>query len=272
MTVVRDATGAREGRAGLARGSAGLLLLAGVLAACAAGAQDDWFKKGRDLLGGASQGGASEPASSSGGTAGLTESEMSGGLKDALRVGTERVVDQLARPGGFSNDSAIRIPLPGSLENVRTALAGVGMSGMLDDLELKMNEAAELATSKARPLFVDAITAMTVDDAQRIVTGPDDSATRYFQGKMSDPLAREMTPVVRESLSEVGAVQQLDAVMDRYRAIPFASGAGDTDLTGYVVEKGMDGIFHYLAVQEAEIRSNPAARSTELLQKVFGGG
>ena len=244
------------------------LTLALLVLACAATAQDDWLKRGRDILGGAPEQGGAPPAPESE-QASLSEGEMSGGLKDALRVGTERVVDQLGRPGGFANDSAIRIPLPGSLENVRLALAGVGMAGMLDDLELKLNEAAEVATLKARDLFVDAITAMTLDDAQRILTGPGDSATRYFQGKMSAPLATEMTPVVKASLSEVGAVQQYDSVMDQYRAIPFAPGA-NADLTAYVVEKGMDGIFHYLAIQEAEIRRNPAARSTALLQKVFG--
>ncbi|MGI9592267.1 MAG: DUF4197 domain-containing protein [Myxococcota bacterium] len=238
------------------------LTLTLLLLACAASAQDDWFKRGRDLLGGGT--GASD------GTASLTESEMSGGLREALRVGTERVVEQVGRPGGFSADPAIRIPLPGSLENARKWMANVGMLGMLDDLERKRNEAAEDAAPKARDLFVDAITEMTVDDARNILTGPDDAATRYFQGKMSAPLAKEMTPVVKASLSEVGAVRQYDAVLARYQAIPFAPEVS-ADLTAYVVEKGMDGIFHYLAIQEAEIRNDPAARTTALLQKVFGG-
>lgn len=245
-----------------------VLLLALLLLACAATAEDDWYERGRDLLDGAAQQGGGSSASDSG-QAALSESEMSSGLKEALRVGTERVVRQLGRPGGFADDSAIRIPLPGSLENARRTLAGIGMSGMLDDLELKLNEAAEVATPRAQSLFVDAITAMTLDDARRILTGPDDAATRYFQGKMSAPLAQEMTPVVKESLSEVGAVRQYDATLAQYRAIPFAP-AVDADLTSYVVEKGMDGIFHYLAIQEAEIRRDPAARSTALLQKVFG--
>jgi len=230
-----------------------------LLGACAASAQDGWLDRGRDLLGGLSGSGVSD----------LTEDEMSGGLREALRVGTERVVAQLGRPGGFASDPAIRIPLPDALEKARGLMAGVGMSGMLDDLELELNEAAELATPKAKQLFVDAIAAMTVSDAKEILTGADDAATRYFQGKMSAPLAEEMAPVVKTSLSEVGAVRQYDALLARYQAIPFAP-ALDVDLTTYVVEKGMDGIFHYLAIQEQEIRENPAARSTELLQKVFG--
>lgn len=184
-------------------------------------------------------------------------------------VGTENVVAQLGQPGGFENDPAIRIPLPSSLNTVQTALKTAGMSSMLDELGLKLNEAAEVATPKAKSLFIDAITAMTLDDAMQIYNGPDDAATRYFQSKMSRSLAEEMAPVVESSLSTVGAVKQYDEVMSQYETIPFMPDA-KADLTNYVVEKGMDGIFHYLAEQEAAIRTNPAARTTELLQKVFG--
>ena len=241
-----------------------LLLMAG-----ASAAQDDWLKRGRDILGGAPESDSAPTAPAAAPQqASLTEGEKSGGLKDALRVGTERVVDQIARPGGFADDPAIHIGLPGNIQSARLGLAAIGMSGMLDDLEAKMNEAAELATGKARVLFTDAITAMTVDDAQRLLTGGDDSVTRYFQGKMSAPLTREMTPVVSESLSQVGAVQQYESLMGQIRSLPLSRGS-DWDLTAYVVEKGMDGIFHYLAIQEKEIRQNPAARSTALMQKVF---
>ena len=220
----------------------------------AAPAEDSWWKRGSDLLGraGAGQG-----------------SDISAGLKEALRVGTENVVAQLGRPGGFSNDPAVHIPLPSSLGTVQRGLDGIGMSSLLDELETKLNEAAEVATPKAQELFVDAISEMTLDDAMGIYNGPDDSATRYFQKKMSRPLAEEMAPVVEDSLSDVGAVKQYDAVMGQYESIPFMPDA-KADLTSYVVEKGMDGIFHYLAQQEAAIRTNPAARTTELLQKVFG--
>lgn len=250
-------------------GRAAALALVLLVLAGAAAAQDDWMRRGRDILGNPPEAGSAPtaPAAESQ-QASLTEGEKSGGLKDALRVGTERVVDQVARPGGFANDSAIHIGLPGSIQSARMGLTAIGMSGMLDDLEAKMNEAAELATGKAKGLFVDAISAMTVTDAQQILMGPDDSATRYFQGKMSDPLAREMTPVVSESLSQVGAVEQYESLMSQIRSLPLSRGS-DWDLTAYVVEKGMDGIFHYLAIQEKDIRSNPAARSTDLMKKVF---
>ncbi|MDH3331853.1 MAG: DUF4197 domain-containing protein, partial [Desulfobulbaceae bacterium] len=191
------------------------------------------------------------------------------GLKEALLVGSQNVVSQLGRPDGFNLDPAIHIPLPQQLNNVKSLLGKVGMSSMLDDLELKLNRAAEVATPKAKELFAQAISEMTFEDVMNIYNGPDDAATRYFQEKMTPPLAREMQPVVDQSLAEVGAVQAYDNVMGEYRGIPFVPDV-KADLTSYVVEKGMDGIFHYIALEEAAIRQNPAKRTTELLQRVFG--
>ena len=205
----------------------------------------------------------------SGGSQELSVGEIAGGLKDALRVGTESVVGQLGTTDGFNKDPAIHIPLPDSMQTVQSALSKVGVSGMLDDLELRLNRAAETATPKAKKLFWDAISDMTLDDVNSIYEGPDDAATRYFQGKMSQPLAEEMGPVVNESLSEVGAIKSYDNVMSRYEQIPFVPDV-KANISEYVVEKGMDGIFHYLAKEEAAIRNNPVKRTTELLQKVFG--
>jgi hypothetical protein len=148
-------------------------------------------------------------------------------------------------------------------------LASVGMSGPVDDLELKLNRAAEQATPIAKELFIQAIAAMTFEDVMAIYQGPNDSATRYFREKMSPALASQMQPIVEDSLSQVGAIQVLDQVMGRYQAIPFARDI-DLDMTDYVVQKGMDGIFYYLAREEASIRENPVRQTTDLLKKVFG--
>lgn len=234
-----------------------LLLVAGAPGQAQLG---DLLKKGQDLLGGSSGG----PRAGD-----LSTDEIARGLKEALRVGSDRVVSRVGRTDGYNRDPAIHLPLPGSLKTVQSALKTAGMSHMLDDLELRLNRAAEVAAPKAKKLFVDAISEMTLDDARRIYDGPKDAATRYFQGKMSKPLAREMTPVVSESLSEVGAVKSYDAVMGQYERIPFVPDA-KANLTEYVVEKGMDGIFHYLAKEEAAIRDNPVKRTTALLKKVFG--
>jgi hypothetical protein len=220
----------------------------------------NWLDKGKELL--KSYGGGSERS-------GITVEEIGAGLKEALRVGSENVVSRLGRVDGFNKDSAVHIPLPKQLETVRSVLDKVGMSGRLDDLELKLNRAAEVATPKAKRLFLHAITEMTFDDVKRIYNGPKDAATQYFRSKMSPSLAKEMQPVVNDTLSEVGAVQAYDNVMKKYRSVPFVPDV-KADLTNYVIEKGMDGIFYYMAKEEASIRTNPAKRTTELLKRVFG--
>jgi len=188
-----------------------------------------------------------------------------------LRIGSERVVEQLGRADGFNGDEAIHIPLPPELEKVDSALTVIGMGRMTKDLELQLNRAAETATPKAKALFSQAIREMTIDDVMAIYNGPEDAATRYFKGKMSAPLAEEMRPVVADSLAEVGAIRGYDSALGEYRDLPFVPDI-HADLTGWVVEKGLDGIFYYLAKEEAAIRADPARRTTELLQKVFGGG
>jgi hypothetical protein len=238
------------------------LLLSHSINAIPAAAQMDWMKAGKDLLGAV---GTTPPDS----TSDLTNSEITNGLKDALRVGTETVVNQLGQLDGFNADPAIHIPLPDSLNQVKSALSAIGMSSMMDDLELKLNRAAEEATPPAKKLFWDAITAMTLDDVKGIYNGPDDSATRYFQNKMSAPLSVEMQPIVENALNQVGAVQAYDAVMGQYSTIPFVPDV-KADLNKYVVDKGMEGIFHYVAIEEAAIRNDPVKRTTDILQKVFG--
>ncbi len=222
----------------------------------------DWFKAGKDLLQGSAQ--SESPSLSA-----LTDSEIGAGLKEALRVGSERVVGQLGALDGFNADPQIHIPLPDKFSKVRSILGTIGQAGMLDDLELKLNRAAEQATPQAKQLFFDSIKDMSVDDVQKIYSGPEDAATRYFQGKMTPQLAAAMEPIVADSMAQVGAIQAYDAVMGQYQTVPFVPDV-KADLNAYVVEKGMDGIFFYLAKEEAAIRQNPVKRTTEILQKVFG--
>lgn len=199
----------------------------------------------------------------------LSAEEIGGGLREALRVGTGNVVAALGVPDGFNLDPEVHIPLPAQLDQVKDVLDKVGMGSMLNDLELRLNRAAEIATPKARSLFLDAIDDMTLNDVMGIYNGPEDAATRYFRSSMSEPLSAEMKPVVEASLADAGAVKAYDAVMERYRAVPFAPEVS-ADLNDYVVRQGMDGIFFYLAREEAAIRENPAKRTTDLLKRVFG--
>lgn len=199
----------------------------------------------------------------------LTTDDIGKGLKEALRVGTENVVANLGKTDGFNLDPQIHIPLPRDLVRVKEVLEKVGMDSMLDDLELRLNRAAEVATPKAKRLFTDTIQKMTLDDVMGIYNGPEDAATQYFRSRMSAPLAQDMKPVVADGLAEAGAVKVYNAVIDQYNAIPFAPEI-DADLSQYAVERSIDGIFYYLAVEEAAIRQDPAKRTTDLLKRVFG--
>jgi hypothetical protein len=223
-------------------------------------AGSNWLDKGKNLL---------KTYEGSSGQSGLTIEEIGAGLKDALRVGSENVVAQLGRVDGFNTDPTIHIPLPKQLDSVKSVLDKVGMSSLLNDLELKLNRAAEVATPKAKKLFSQVIAEMSFDDVKKIYEGPEDAATQYFRSNMSPSLAKEMEPVVKNSLSEVGAVQAYDNIMKEYRSVPFVPDV-KADLTDHVVEKGMDGIFYYMAKEEASIRQNPAKRTTDLLKRVFG--
>ena len=200
----------------------------------------------------------------------LNLDDISGAFKQALTKGANNVVAQLGQNNGFNADSAIHIPLPKNLKKIKNILEKIGMSRLTDELEIKLNRAAEIATPIAKDLFVQSIKDMTFEDVKKIYNGPNDSATQYFKQKMSHSLAEKMNPIVDKSLSEVGAVQALNAVMDKYGDIPFVKSV-KPDLTGHVVQKGMDGIFYYLAKQEAQIRKDPLKQTTELLKKVFGG-
>jgi len=242
-----------------------MIAAAGVLPAALrpARAQTGLFDKAKELFGG-----FNNPLS--GGTSGaLTEADIAAGLREALKVGTERVVAQVGAFDGFNADTNIHIPLPGALKDVQETLGRFGMSGLADDLELRLNRAAETAAPEAKALFLDAIGQMTLDDAKAILDGPNDAATQYFKGEMSRPLGRRMKPIVNDSLSEVGAIAAYDKMMGQYQTIPFVPDV-KADLTGYVVDEALEGIFFYVAKEEAAIRQDPAKRTTEILKRVFG--
>jgi len=195
--------------------------------------------------------------------------DIGNAFKQALRMGSEQVVDKLGAVDGFNSDPTIHIPLPDFLNQVRSALRIVGLSGTVDDLELQLNRAAEAATPVAKELFLNAITEMDFDDVMAIYNGPNDSATSYFRDSMSTTLGKQRRPVIDSSLSEVGALNTLDRIVDRYKpleAIPDLK----SNLADHVVNRGMDGIFHYIAQEEAAIRENPVRQTTELLKQVFG--
>lgn len=214
---------------------------------------------------------AAESALGDSGTASgpLTTDEITRGLKEALTRGSTAVVDQLGQANGFNDDPAIHIPLPNSLAKARDFASKFGLEGSFDDLELRLNRAAEEATPKAKALFVGAIRSMSVDDARGILQGPDNAATAYFRSTTGTQLQAEMRPIVDQALSSVGAVNSFNQLLSSYNKIPLAPKV-NADLTGHVVEEGTDGIFHYLAQEEKAIRENPLKRTSEILRRVFG--
>lgn len=199
----------------------------------------------------------------------LSVDEITRGLKEALTTGSGAVVSQLGQSDGFNADPAIHIPLPNALVKARDIASKVGLEGSFDDLELRLNRAAEEATPKAKALFVSAIRSMSVDDAKGILQGPDNAATEYFRAKTGSQLQAQMRPIVDQALAKVGAVSSFNKLLSQYNNIPLAPKV-DADLTGHVVDEGADGIFYYLAQEEKAIRENPLKRTSEILQRVFG--
>ena len=199
----------------------------------------------------------------------LTIADISSGLKQALTVGSGEVVSQLGQQNGYNADPLIRIPLPTALVSARKVAARVGLDSSFDSLENRLNEAAEKAVPKTRQLFVNTIQQMTLQDARGILQGPDDAATSFFRRTMGGQLSDAMRPIIDDSLNQVGAVRGFRQLLASYRQIPFAPPI-EADLTAHVLEKGLDGVWHYMAEEEAAIRKNPVKRTTDLLRRVFG--
>jgi len=198
----------------------------------------------------------------------LSDSKITAGLKQALQVSTGRAVALTGKPDGFLKNEAIKILLPPRLQTVGRGLRMVGMGGRVDELEVGMNRAAEQATPQAKQIFLAALRRMTFDDARQILSGDDTAATEYFKRTSSSDLTTAFSPIVHQSMEQVGVVQQYDRVV---RNSPMGSAlTGQFDLDKYVVEKTLDGLFYMLGEEEKKIRKSPAARTTALLKEVFG--
>ena len=196
----------------------------------------------------------------------LPTADIAAGIKEALKTGAERVTSQLGRRDGYNADPKVHIPLPDSLRAAQSAMRLAGASGLADDLELKINRAAEAAAPKAKSIFIKAVQSMTLDDARAVLNGPKDAATQYFKKTMTPDLKAAMRPVVDGAVAEAGVVQAYNSVAG---ASALSSGGKDM-LTDYVLGHALDGLFAYLAREEAAIRTDPARQSTALLRKVFG--
>ena len=199
----------------------------------------------------------------------ISESEIVEGLKQALEIGTTKAVDLVSKQGGYYNNPEIKIPLPGSVQKVENLLRGAGFGSKVDAFELSMNKAAERAAPEAKSIFWDAIKKMKIDDAKKILNGREDEATLYFQDKTSARLQKIFEPIVKESMGEVGVTRTYQDLNAKVEKIPFAD-SFSLDLDQYVTDGALNGLFQMLAEEEKKIRSDPAARVTDLLKKVFG--
>ncbi len=203
-----------------------------------------------------------------GGPAPLAEHEIAAGLKEALAVGTERAVGRVGVRDGFWLNSAVNIPLPESLRKVEKTLRTFGQGSKVDEFHLSLNRAAEAAAPEAAAIFGDAIRAMTLADARQILNGPSNAATEYFRGKTHGALAQRFKPIVTKATASVGATRKYKDLSAKVTKV--MPGYELQDIDAYVTDRALAGLFKTLADEELKIRQDPAARSTELLKRVFG--
>ena len=202
-------------------------------------------------------------------TSGLSADEIAGGLKEALQKGAQTGTAKLSSPGGFLENAALKIIMPPEAQKIESTLRKLGFNQLMDDMIVSMNRAAEDACKTAVPIFTTAIKEMTITDGINILRGSDTSATSYLRAKTNTALTQSFSPVIKSSLDKVNATQYWEKIITTYNSIPLIGKKMNPDLVGYVTDKSLSGIYTEIATQEKDIRANPAARTSALLQKVF---
>jgi len=190
------------------------------------------------------------------------------GLKEALKIGTERTVLTTSTVDGYMGDALIRIAMPKEFHNMANTLRKVGLGKYVDEMEVAMNRAAEQAASEAREVFWQAITDMTLNDAYSILKGHDTAATHYFRSRTEQSLRLRYLPIVRKKMKSVGLYHSYNKAIDSYMKLPFVK-RPKLELDGYVTDSALNGLFTILAQEEKKIRIDPKARTTKLLKRVF---
>jgi hypothetical protein len=227
-----------------------LLVLSGATEARSQVGLRDWFRK--------------IPSS------GISSVEAGQGMKEALAQGVTKAVLNLHRTDGFFGSDLYKVLLPPDARRAETALRGIGLGGQVDRAILAINRGAEDAVGEAAPIFTGAIEEMTVTDALGIIRGNKDAATQYFKRKTSGDLIDAFTPSVKSALDRTQATRYYADIANSYNRLPLAFEKVDPDLAAYVVGKAVDALFDQIAREEANIRANPLARTTDILRKVFG--
>jgi hypothetical protein len=204
-----------------------------------------------------------------GGEGGLTSSEIAMGLKEALTVGAGNSGAKASALDGFLKNDAIKLLFPPEAQKVEQKLRQLGLGNQCDQFIVSLNRGAEEAAKEAAPIFVNAIKQMTISDALGILKGEKDAATQYLKRTSQQALVQSFRPVIERSLDKVNATKNYEAIANTYNKIPLVQKV-NADLPGYATDKAIDGIFKLVADEEAQIRENPLARTTELLKRVFG--
>lgn len=200
----------------------------------------------------------------------VTEQEATMGIRQALDKGVSTGISYLNREDGFFGNQAYRLFLPPDARKIENVMRDLGMGKTVDRAILQINRAAEDAVGYATPIFTEAIREMTIQDAWNILRGENDAATRYFREKTTAKLTAAFTPIIQRSLDRLEATRHYSDIINAYNRLPTTFNKLNPDLPGYVTEKAVDALFDQIAKEEANIRANPRARTTEILRKVFG--
>jgi len=201
--------------------------------------------------------------------AGVSDADAASGIRAALERGAGAAVDQLGRTDGFLGNPKVKIPLPGYLKDTSKLARLTGQQKQVDDLVTAMNRAAEAAVPEAKTLLVSAVKSMSVDDARRIVSGGDDSVTKFFASKTRQPLGEKFLPIVTRETEKVGLAAQYNALAGKAAAMGLMKGE-DASIERYVTGKALDGLYFMIAEEEKKIRRDPIGTGSALLAKVFG--
>ncbi len=200
--------------------------------------------------------------------AGVSEQEIAGGLRQALDNGIDKQVTKLTEENGFYSNELVRITLPPELQKVDKTLRDVGLDALADEGLKILNRAAEEAVKEATPIFVNAVSEITFADARNILMGDEDAATQYLTNRTEQELYDKFNPVVNESLEKVGATEVWENIINRYNNLPLTNNV-NPDLTDYVTNEALGGVYTMIAVEEKEIRDKVSARTSSLLKRVF---
>ena len=198
----------------------------------------------------------------------LSDQYIASGLREALNQGIETQVSKLTQKDGFFKNELVKILLPEELKKVDSGLRSIGLSSLADRGLEVLNRAAEDAVGESTPIFIDAVKGITFSDAKNILLGNDDAATQYLNGKTNSALYAKFTPVIKTSLNKVGADTVWSNMINQYNSIPFTSKV-NPDLTDYVSQQALSGVYKMISVEESNIRNNLNFRSTDLLKQVF---